>query len=137
MGVEVMEMRVEIGPNGDVHLVEEYGPAEVLEKGGTIAFGTFSPATGYSGWWDEIRLEETPRGKVLVARVNETDTSFRDENIIDEVPLSIPWEEVKKHLEGKVGREAYEALWEMVRDEVSQAALYAQLDAESEGENRR
>lgn len=44
--------------------------------------------------------------------------------------------EVKKHLEGKVGREAYEALWEMVRDEVSQAALYAQLEAESEGENR-
>lgn len=127
-----MEMRrVEIGPNGNAWLVDRAGPVEFLEAGGTIAYGAFSGETGYSGWWDEIRLEETLHGKVLVAKVNESDTSFRNPDIIDVVPLSIPWEEVKRNLEGRMGREAYEALWEMVRDEVSQAALYAQLNAEA------
>lgn len=123
-------MRIEIGPNGDCKLVTVYGPVEFLERGGVIAFGTFSPETGLSGWWDEVYLDETPHGKVLVARVNETDTSFRDVNT-DEVPLSIPWEEVKGRLEGKVGREAYDALWEMVRDEI-RAAIYAAVAIKEE-----
>lgn len=119
---------VRVGVNGNLH--EHFvHPVAHLEYGGVVAYGSFSGQTGYSGHWDELRLgyDHEAQKYVLLAKVNETDTSHRNPDIILEEPIG-DWGDFREKLVrvGKV-QEAYETLYELVRPSLRE--LYSKANA--------
>lgn len=116
VAVSYRSKEIRVGVNGNLH---EYftHPVQHLEYGGVVAYGSFSGQTGYSGHWDELRLGyDYEAGKyVLLAKVNETDTSHRDPSIILEEPIG-DWGDFREKLV-RVGdiQKAYETLYELAR----------------------
>lgn len=102
---------VKVGPNGNLGEYENLHPIDLLEGGGKILYGSFSGETGYSGWWNEVWLRyDTEKGKeVVVARVNESDTSHRDSDAIIEEPVA-DWELIKNEIAKLPPAEAYKEM---------------------------
>mgnify|MGYP001627219671 CR=1 FL=1 len=124
---------VTVGPNGNSWEYAQRHPLEHLMGGGTIAYGSFSSDTGYSGWWDEVRLGYDPESNrmVLVGRVNETDTSFRNPAAILEEPVG-DWERIKLQLDSYHSPlDAYRALGDMLKEELEALSRKGRLEAEA------
>ncbi|MEN2983186.1 MAG: hypothetical protein ABDH20_12015 [Thermus sp.] len=88
-----MAMRAEFGPNGDRGIQTVRELIALLQEGGEVRVGAFSPPTGYSGWWDSYYLE----GDRLVMVTDQTDTEHYDPSRIE--VWSAPWAAVKRFLE--------------------------------------
>lgn len=86
--------KVEFGPNGDRATVyDALDLIAFLEEGGEVRVGSFSGATGYSGWWDSYRVE----GDRLVLVTDQTDTSHYDPARVQ--IYEAPWPILKGYME--------------------------------------